>query len=725
MEEPAGSLGPEGFWARLRRRKVAQWGLLYFAAAWGLAQGSAYLVDTFELPHRWQQAVALLLLAGLPITLTIAWFHGDRGHQKVGRVEATILLCLVGAGAVLLWQYPYTPRSEPQHETARSTAHSESSARPSIAVLPFSYRSNRKDDDYFAEGIQDDILTHLSQVRALRVISRNSIEQFRDSSLATREIGARLGVTNLLLGAVQRVGDRVRLSVQLVDVATDAQLWAESYERELTASNIFSVQSEVAAEVARALRASLTPAERAQAALAPTRNLQAWEAYQIGRLRQAQRSQAALVEAEGFFQRAIDLDPGFAAAHAALADNLLLQVDGEYTDRATALARAQALVDRALQLDPRLADAATAQASLAEAAGNLGRAEEWYRRAIELNPNYSRAYHWYGILLANQARLEDSLRYAEDAVRLDPLSAILQINLGKSREALGQFDDALAAYQKAVDIDPNLGRAHYNVGALHAFGHGRLDEGLPEIERAVQLDPDNPQYWLTLQFLRIQLGGSQGERAARDIAEAQKQGKPIAAFGAVLRSFDAGTLPQVRAIAERMYAEEPRGGLALVVLRNLAVQEGNLARARDIYLQAYPEFSANGPLALDRDSYRPAIDCALVLRRIGGADAQGNRLLDAADDFLRRHQAMGQDGYQAAGVDVLAIRGRDAQAIAALQDLERAGYFYAWRYIRDTDPAFDRIRKDPRFNEVFERIARRLSGQLARIEAREKSEGGT
>ena len=166
-------------------------------------------------------------------------------------------------------------------------------ARPSVAVLPFENRSREADDAFFVDGIHDDILTQLTKVGALKVIARTSVEQFRDTKLTTKEIGEKLGVTKVLEGGVQRAGDRVRITVQLIDAATDAHLWAESYDRELTAANIFAIQSEVAAAIAGALKATLTPAEQAAINAIPTQNLEAWEAYQLGKQRMASRTSAA------------------------------------------------------------------------------------------------------------------------------------------------------------------------------------------------------------------------------------------------------------------------------------------------------------------------------------------------------------------------------------------------------------------------------------------------
>jgi len=244
--EPA----PDGLWTRLRRRKVVQWGLVYVAAAWGFLQGLEYISESFNWPQQVRQIAVLVLVIGLPVVLVLAWYHGDRGQQRITTPEFAILTLLLLLGGGAFWYYQHVSEAGRDAAATAETAQpprslAVSDARPSIAVLPFENRSRLEDDAYFVDGIHDDILTQLTKVGALKVIARTSVEQFRDTKLTTREIGEKLGVTKVLEGAVQRAGNRVRVTVQLIDAMTEAHMWAESYDRELTAANIFALQSEV------------------------------------------------------------------------------------------------------------------------------------------------------------------------------------------------------------------------------------------------------------------------------------------------------------------------------------------------------------------------------------------------------------------------------------------------------------------------------------------------
>ena len=211
----------------------------------------------FTSPPQLRQIALLVLLIGLPIVLVLAWYHGDRGQQRISTSEFAILTLLLLLGGGAFWYYQRT--SEAGKDAARTAPAVQpdptpavSNTRPSVAVLPFENRSDESKDAYFVDGIHDDILTQLSKVSALRVISRTSVEQFRGTKLPMKAIADQLGVTKILEGGVQRAGDRVRVTVQLIDAATDAHLWAESYDRELSAANIFAIQSEVAGKTSSA-----------------------------------------------------------------------------------------------------------------------------------------------------------------------------------------------------------------------------------------------------------------------------------------------------------------------------------------------------------------------------------------------------------------------------------------------------------------------------------------
>ena len=342
----------------------------------------------------------------------------------------------------------------------------------------------------------------LSKVSALKVISRTSVERFRKTDLSVQQIAQQLGVRSILEGGVQRAGDRVRIQVQLIDATTDAHLWAESYDRELTAANIFAIQSEVAAAIAGALKTALTPAEQARAKAVPTRNLQAWEAYQLGQQRMERRTSADLADAEQFFREAIDLDPQFALAYVGLADTLTLQIGYSGAPRESTQSNAEKAVAEALELDPDLAEAWTSSGLIATRE-QVDRAESMYRRAIELNPNYAPARHWYSLMLGDVGRLDEALAQIQRAAELDPLSGQIKENLGFALERQGSFHEAEAVYRRAITFDPSRPGLYVSLAILNAYAFDRFADAVPLVQKAMELDPGSPSDALAVLYFDL------------------------------------------------------------------------------------------------------------------------------------------------------------------------------------------------------------------------------
>ena len=721
-----------GVWDRLRRRKVVQWGLGYAAVAWAALQGVEYLGGTFDWPREIQRWATVALILALPIIATLAWYHGDKGEQRVSRAEFAVLAVLLLLGGGALWWF--AKREAPADVATTATAgrppvaapsagvSAAAAAGPSIAVLPFENRSRVEDDAFFVDGIHDDILTQLSKVSALKVISRTSVEKFRDTTLSTREIAGQLGVTSLLEGGVQRAGDRVRINVQLIDAASDAHLWAESYDRELTAANIFSIQSEVAAAIAGALKATLTAGEKARVDAVPTQNLEAWENYQLGRQRLAKRTVTGLSEAERYFQRAIELDPKFALAYAGLADTLAVSIDYADVARSVALDRAQAAADAALKLDPGLADAWASAALVASSREDYDRAEELFRRAIELNPNHAMALKYHGNLLFDLARIDESVRYLERAAELDPLSAIIQIGLGNALAAQERFEDAAGRYRRAIEIDPLMPMAYFSLSRLAAYSVDDFVAAVPLAEKAVTLDADNPWGGLLLAMLYSDLGDEAS--LGRVLRQATERWPDHAVVNVLLAWHDlkAGDRNGAERYARRTLEANPRDSNALGLLGIIDYREGRYAESVARYRSAYPELSSAVP-HIDVWNYSTALDMVPALQKLGRMD-EAIALLAGGEKAMAGLPllwgGLKWDGRAPNDARALALRGRKQEALAALRAAERAGWRWGWRHYRDIDPAFDSIRDDPEFKAIFADIERDMARQRAVLAARPK-----
>jgi adenylate cyclase len=342
-----------------------------------------------------------------------------------------------------------------------------------IAVLPFSNLSPDPGDEYFADGITEEMITTLSNLSGLSVISRTSIMKYKGKEKSVGEIGRELGVGSVLEGSVRKAGNKVRVTTQLIDVAQDRHLWAQNYDRELV--DVFQVQSDIASQVSEALRTRILPAEKGRIERPPTRDMEAFELYLRGRAYWNERSHDSMKKAIKCFENAVSKDPGFALAYAGIANvyNVLFSY-GQVSAR-EALASMESNTSKALELDPELAEAHAALAGLSAYRWDWAGALREIRRSIELNPSYATAHHWRSILLCNLRRLDEALVEMERARELDPLSLIITTALGVVHHFRREYAEAEALHMKALAMDPNFQPALANL-AVEYISQGKRDE---------------------------------------------------------------------------------------------------------------------------------------------------------------------------------------------------------------------------------------------------------
>jgi serine/threonine-protein kinase len=356
----------------------------------------------------------------------------------------------------------------------------------SVAVLPFLSMSGDPENEYFADGITEDVIAQLSKIRSLKVISRTSVMMFKKREQSLREIGAMLSAATLLEGSVRRAGDRVRIVAQLIDAETDRHLWAETYDRQLT--DIFAIQSDVALQIAAALRAELSPDEERRIHREPTRDLQAYQLYLQGRHWFVSHTADGLRNSIDYFQRATQRDPGYALAYADLAQaytELALASGGGILQPDQAFSLAREAVSKALALDGALGEAHCMLGFLMFVRDfNWTGAEAEFRRALELNPGSADAYDLFGRMLAAQGRHDEAIPLVARGQELDPLSH--RTDLPSALLRAGRYEEALAAIRHAVELDPEYGRARATLGWVY-LKLGRIEEGLAELEQGAAL----------------------------------------------------------------------------------------------------------------------------------------------------------------------------------------------------------------------------------------------
>ena len=361
----------------------------------------------------------------------------------------------------------------------------------SVAVLPFLNMDADPEHEYFADGITEDVIAHLSKIHALQVISRGSVMPFKRRQQPLREIGAALGAATLLDGSIRHAGDRVRIVATLVDVESDRQLWGETYDRQVT--DIFAIQTDVALQIAAALEAELSPAERARLRQEPTKDFQAYRLFLQGRRRFTRYTPDSSARAITYFERAIARDPEFALAWANLATTYTDLAEVGAMDPDTAYQRAAEATANALRLDPELGATHVTLGYLKTVRDyDWAGAEESFRRALELSPSDADAYNLYGRLCAGLGRYDDAIVMLQRAQELDPLAH--RVDIATALLRAGRYEQALARAEEAVELDASQDRAQATVGWAH-FLIGREAEGLAELEQAVRVSKRNT-LWL-------------------------------------------------------------------------------------------------------------------------------------------------------------------------------------------------------------------------------------
>jgi TolB-like protein/Flp pilus assembly protein TadD len=484
------------FFVELKRRNVYKVAVAYLVVAWLIAQAASLLLATFEAPPWAMKAFVVVVALGFPIALILSWAFEITPEgikleseidpaksitRKTGRkiIAFTAVVAAIAA-ALLVFQILRARSTSPSAITITNK---------SIAVLPFDNLSRDPDNAYFCEGVQDEILTRLAKVADLKVISRTSTQHFKSAPENLPEIARKLGVMHILEGSVQKAGNQVRVNVQLISAMSDAHLWADTFDRQLT--DIFAVESEIAKTIAETLRAKITGSEKNSMAKAPTSSAEAYELYLKGRFFWNKRSGADLRKAIEYFNQAIALDPKFALAYAGLADSYMLLPNYDFggTPVRESIAPARVAIEKALELDDSLAEAYASRGLLDTVELQLERATIDFARAIELKPNYATAHHWQMLGQLALGRFEPAMAEAKRALELDPLSVIINADVSWMYACAHQFDEAEKRVRKTLEIDPHFFLAHYYLGGILQL-RGHLKEAIPEFQKSVELNND-------------------------------------------------------------------------------------------------------------------------------------------------------------------------------------------------------------------------------------------
>jgi TolB-like protein/Flp pilus assembly protein TadD len=639
---------PHRFWTELRRRHVPQAAAWYVAGAWIAAQAGSLLLDAFDLGHYTRYVIGVIA-AGFPVALALAW-RFDITSRGIVRTLAPVEAPLPTVAA--------TPAPE-----------------RSIAVLPFANLSEDPANEYFSDGLSEEILNQLARVAGLRVAARTSSFAFKGRHEDVREIGRRLNVASVLEGGVRKHADTVRIDVQLVNATDGFQVWSQSFERRL--EDVFRLQSEVASAVMLAV--SERHASTARPLPAPAvRSFAAYNAYLLGRHHFHRRSEASLRRAAQCFEQAIAADPGYALAYSGLADTYALLSARYYGTMtpAEATGKALPLAQKALALDPTLAEAHASLGLILVNRGEPVEAERALEQAMSLNRGYTMAHIWHGLALTAQGRYREAAEHNREAFRLDPLSPIVNTNVGFDAWRFGEFEEAAARFRASIEIDPMFAVPYSGMSKL-AARRGAHEEALRWIDQAIERAPARAYYSARRALLLLQCGQVE---AAGDAVEAAAAKSSDGVFDPELRIalyMARGDRPALERIASGGAGDPyraPQRAQAWIVL-------GDPAAARELYEQQPPDVLCEIDEILNDDwIWRLPHSVNLGHLRLLANDSRGVRDLER---IVEKTTAVLAQGVRNADILCMAaaalnVLGRRNEAVAMLEEARSIGWYNDW-----------------------------------------------
>ncbi|MCM2310572.1 MAG: tetratricopeptide repeat protein [Steroidobacteraceae bacterium] len=573
----------------------------------------------------------------------------------------------------------------------------------SIAVLPFDDLSADRSQGYLANLLVDELTNALGQVQGLKVAARDSARTASLDGAAMTAIGKQLGVEHVLRGNVRRVGDRVRVVAVLVETDTGYEKWSRTFER--PAASVARLPGDIAGAAAGAVGLALVGDPGVRGSRVGTRNPTAYDYYMLGQQRFSERTAFALTEAERYFQQAVEADPAFAAAYAALADVYVAEFYFANRQLTETLDLVLPLVDEALEIDPTFGLAHALLGWVEIERGDFGKAQVDLAKAVELSPNSAKARMWLGGALFADARPREALDELDRALELDPLNFILHIRRALALDALGRHDAAIEAATRAVTLAPRHPNPRWTL-ALIATSRGELQQAIAHFESALALDPSRSD--LRIQLATLLLDTGRESDAHRQLSEAARLAQSSHAFlsAQAYLALLAGDQRELASIAESLASIDPRNRYLMMDAANFMALAGEHAKAIELFDRAraeYPDAVLND-LWMIRWGLETAPSCLARSYAATGRTDEHARLVAQVDRFLLAAQQRGVRywgiAYQRAAL--AALQGDTSNALARLEEAAAAGWRRSW-WAR-TDPALASLHSLPEFNLLLDRL---------------------
>ncbi len=713
----------------LNRRKVLRTVGAYAVGVFVVLQLMDAAVEPLRLPDWLPTLVVLVLILGFPLVFILAWQleitpEGIRKTTTAGMLTAAqsgllfslMMLGMVGLGYGFYSYYSSVFIAPDAVAGAPAAAQQRAFAAPenSIAVLPFADLSEDGSQGYFSDGIAEEILNVLAKVEGLHVAARTSSFAFREPNTDIREIGRLLNVSTVLEGSIRKAGDRIRMTAQLINVDDGYHIWSESYDRKL--DDVFAIQDEIASAIATALVGSFSGLEQATASR--TRDLAAFEAYRTGRLHWWRRSPEELQKAITLFARALEHDPLFAPAYAAMADSwMLMSLYGNLTTM-EATERAMPMIEKALAIDPESAEGFAALGLARWQIGQVDAGESALRQAISLNEDYIPASLWLGGLLGDAGRLPEQSQVLQRAMALDPLNELLAVNYASNLISQGNYTAGKELLQDLVQLRPDSVTL-LRLLAGYAVGAGELVEGWRYANRSYALEPDSPAVIEVLAGAWMSVGAD--DKAERLLLD----GLEIAADNYGLQNSYFFLLLKQRRLekAESLLLDQYGSNIDELpeqLQQNYYFQKGMIRLLAGDFDSARELIERTVPEESDRtwnEAQIMFLTISSALQSASGNAELAEQRLASAERVVRRARINGVDDWNINYTEsaIQALRGNAQAALEKLQIAYERGFRQTW--LLGLDARMDSLRQEPGFVALREQIERDIIEARTSVES--------
>ena len=712
----------------LKRRNVLRVGAAYVVVAWLLIQVAETIFPLFGFDDTPARIVVIVLAIGLIPSMIFAWVFEltpeglirdkDIDHsqvdtsqsgQKLNRMIMVVLTLALGYFAFdkfVLDPAEDVQIAESAHQEGRSAALTESFGDKSIAVMPFANLSADSSNQFFADGIHDDLLTRISNIQDIKTISRSSVMTYRGSDMKLGAIAKELGVSTILEGGVQRAGDQVRINLQLIDAASDAPLWGQTYTRELTATNVFVVQAEITEAVAGALQALLTDDERRQLEELPTENLQALDAYYLGNQLVSKATSESTGQAILAYQEAIRLDPDFALAYSKQASAVLTQVAMTGLPNEAQLEKSRPLIDQAILLDPQSSEAFTALGLWYWHSRDTEKAVQAYEQAMALGPNNAETLSSYASVVQYiKSDAESAIKLYRKAIELDPR------NVGLKTQLAGALPETegIRMLERIVVEHPNYANAYRDLAFLYSDSEFRHDKGIKVLRTAHKLNPNHPtnsignavMYWRLGDYSNAALWMNNIARLVPNPAIARHQrGWAFIAQ----RDFD-----NARREFERPIINSAIYWLGVFYLGSLDTAEGRAADA----IERYEDYTTVPLTRKSNLNFYYGISTIKAYQALGERE-KAQALIDNLISIIDANPLVTYHDSAIHDASIYALSGQQETAIAILEEwVDRGGATSLMQ--QPIRHGFGGLTDDPRYQAILRTVDDRLSEQKANL----------